>query len=141
VETVPRVDCFLIADSAQVADGKLYVLGGGWERLTVQQVPVTRTVEIATRIIVAWTETNRPLTFELQLVTEDGEALLNPAATPSVTVGRPVHLREGSDQAVPLVLKVNGVALKQAGRYVFTLSYDGEVVARTAFEVVVGKRR
>jgi len=138
---VPRVDCFLIADSAQVAEGKLYVLGGGWQRLTVQQVPVTRTVEIATRIIVAWTETNRPLTFELQLVTEDGEALLNPAATPSVTVGRPVHLREGSDQTVPLVLEVSGVSLKQAGQYVFTLSYEGEEVARTAFEVVVGKRR
>ena len=138
---MPRVDCFLTADAAQVAEGKLYVLGGGWERLTVQQVPVTRTVELATRIIVAWTETNRPLQFALQLVTEDGEALLNPAATPSVTVGRPVHLREGSDQAVPLVLKVNGVALKQAGRYAFTLSYEGEELARTAFEVVVGKRR
>jgi hypothetical protein len=138
---VPRVDCFLIADAAQVAEGKFYILGGGWERLTVPQLPVTRTVEIATRVIVAWTETNRPLTFELQLMTEDGEALLNPAATPSVTVGRPVHLREGSDQAVPLVLKVNGVSLKQAGRYAFTLTYEGEEVARTAFEVVVGKRR
>jgi hypothetical protein len=138
---VPRIDCFLIADSAQVADGKLYVLGGGWERLTVPNIPVSRNIDIATRVIVSWTETNRPLTFELQLVTEDGEALLNPAATPSVTVGRPVHLREGSDQAVPLVLKVNGVSLKQAGRYAFILTYGGEEVARTAFEVVIGKRR
>lgn len=138
---MPRVDCFLIADAAQVVDGKLYVLGGGWERLTVQQLPVTRTIEIATRVIVPWTETNRQLTFQLELVTEDGEALLNPAATPSVTVGRPVHLREGSDQAVPLVLKVGGVSIKNAGRFVFTLSYDGGELARTAFEVLVGKRR
>lgn len=138
---MPRIDCFLIADSAQVADGKLFVLGGGWERLTVQQLPTSRNIDIATRVIVSWTETNRPLGFELQLVTEDGEALLNPAATPSVTVGRPVHLREGSDQSVPLVLKVNGVSLKQAGRYAFILTYGGEEVARTAFEVVVGKRR
>jgi hypothetical protein len=138
---VPRVDCFLLADAAQVAEGKLFVLGGGWERLTVPQLPVTRAIEIATRVIVAWTETNRPLAFELQLVTEDGEAMLNPPAAPSVTVGRPVHLREGSDQAIPLVLKVNGVSLQEAGRYVFTLSYEGEELARTAFEVVVGKRR
>jgi Family of unknown function (DUF6941) len=138
---VPRIDCFLIADSAQVADGKLFVLGGGWERLTVQTVPVSRNIDIATRVIVSWTETNRPLAFELQLVTEDGEALLNPPATPSVTVGRPVHLREGSDQAVPLVLKVTGVSLKQAGRYAFILTYGGEEVARTAFEVILGKRR
>lgn len=138
---MPRVDCFLIADSAQVADGKLFILGGGWERLTVQNLPVNRNIDIATRIVVSWTETNRPLSFELQLVTEDGEALLSPPATPSVTVGRPVHLRDGSDQAVPLVLKVNGVSLKQAGRYAFILTFEGEEVARTAFEVIVGKRR
>lgn len=139
--TVPRIDCFLIADSAQIADGKLFILGGGWERLTVQSLPVTRSMDLATRVIVPWTETNQPLTFELQLVTEDGEGLLNSPATPSVTVGRPAHLREGSDQSVPLVLKVNGVSLKAAGRYAFILSFGGEEVARTAFEVVVGKRR
>jgi hypothetical protein len=33
------------------------------------------------------------------------------------------------------------VNLKQAGRYVFTLNFDGEEVARMAFEVVVGKQR
>lgn len=124
-----------------MVDGKLYLLGGGWERLTVPQVPVNRTIEIATRVIVSWTETNRPLSFQVQLVTEDGEALLEPPPSPAVTVGRPVHLREGSDQAVPLVLKVNGVSLKNAGRYAFTLSYEGEELARTAFEVVIGKRR
>jgi hypothetical protein len=131
----------LVADAVQVVDGKLYMLGGGWERLTVQQMPVTRTIEIATRVVVAWTETNRKLGFQLQLVNEDGETFINPPATPSVTVGRPVHLREGSDQAVPLVLKVNGVSLKDPGRYVFILSYDGEEIARTAFEVILGKRR
>jgi hypothetical protein len=131
----------MVADAAQVVDGKLYVLGGGWERLSVQQLPVTRTIEIATRVVVAWTETNRKLTFQLQLVSEDGETLINPAATPTVTVGRPAHLREGSDQAVPLVLKVSGVAIKDPGRYVFVLTYEGEEIARTAFEVILGKRR
>ena len=137
---MPRVDCFLLADAAQVADGKLYVLGGGWERLTVPQLPLSRALEVAVRVIVPWTETNRPLRFEVQLETEDGEPLLDPAPKPEITVGRPVHLREGSEQAVPFVLKIGGVQLKQPGRYVLTLRYDEEVVARTAFEVALKKR-
>lgn len=137
---MPRVDCFLLADAAQVADGKLYILGGGWERLVVPQLPVTRQVELAVRVIVPWTETNRPLHFEVQLESEDGELLLDPPGKPEITVGRPVHLREGSEQAVPFVMKIGGVTLKQAGRYAFTLRYEGEELARTAFEVVLKQR-
>ena len=30
-----EVDWLILADSAQVTGGKLYMLGGGWDRLTV----------------------------------------------------------------------------------------------------------
>ncbi len=56
---MPRVDCFLLVDSAQVANGKLYILGGGWARLTASSFPVTRSFETAIRVVVPWTETNR----------------------------------------------------------------------------------
>jgi hypothetical protein len=134
---VARVDCFLLADSAQVANGKLYMLGGGWARLTVPQVPDTRPFEIAVRVIVSWTETNRPLHFHLQLENEDGETLLNPPVRAQCSVGRPVHLREGTDQVVPFTFKLNSVTIAKPGRYAFTLEHEGETVARTAFDVVV----
>ncbi len=136
---MPRVDCFLLADAAQVAEGKLYILGGGWERLATPQLPVTRSFDLAVRVIVPWIETNRPLHFTVQLETEDGVALLDPPAKPVVNVGRPVHLREGSEQAVPFVLKVSNVQLREPGRYVFTLRYEDEELARTAFDLAVKK--
>ncbi len=137
---MPRVDCFLLADAVQVVDGKLYILGGGWDHLTAPQFPVARQVELAVRVIVAWTETNRPLQFEVQLETEDGEALLHPAAQAEIAVGRPIHLREGSEQAVPFVMKMAGVPLRYPGRYVFVLRLAGEELARTAFEVALVRR-
>src|SRR5660397_182444 len=33
------LDYLLVADGAQVVGGKLYLLGGGWDRLTVPQLP------------------------------------------------------------------------------------------------------
>ena len=132
-----RVDCFLLADAAQVVNGKLYILGGGWARLTVPSVPDTRPFELAVRVVVPWTETNRPLHFQLQLETEDGEQLLDPPVKAQCSVGRPVHLKEGTDQVVPFTIRLNAVTLAKPGRYAFTLEHEGSEVARTAFDVVV----
>jgi Family of unknown function (DUF6941) len=136
---VPRVDCFLLVDAAQVANGKLYILGGGWARLTTPKLPLVRPFELAVRVVVPWTETNRPLSFELQIETEDGESLLDPAVRADISVGRPVQLKEGTDQVVPLSLRLGSVTLEKAGRYAFILRHEGEEYARTAFDLVQGK--
>ncbi|CAN5735948.1 hypothetical protein BH23CHL4_BH23CHL4_27670 [soil metagenome] len=133
---MPRVDCFLLADAAQVANGKLFILGGGWARLTADALPVARAYELAVRVVVPWNETNRKLSFELQMVDEDGKHLLSPAVRADISVGRPVQLKEGTDQVVPLTLRLPNVRLESEGRYAFTLSHEGKEVARTAFDLV-----
>ena len=133
---MPRVDCFLLADAAQVANGKLFVLGGGWARLTADVLPVSRAYELAVRVVVPWTETNRKLSFDLQMVDEDGKHLLDPVVRAEISVGRPVQLKEGTDQVVPLTLRLPNVRLEKEGRYAFTLSHEGEEVARTAFDLM-----
>jgi hypothetical protein len=141
---MPRVDCFLLADAAQVANGKLFILGGGWARLTAESLPVTRAYELAVRVIVPWTETNRKLSFELQLVDEDGKHLLDPSVRADISVGRPVQLKEGTDQVVPLTLRLPSVRLEREGRYAFTLSFEGSEMARVAFDLAAkpsGSRR
>jgi hypothetical protein len=134
---MPRVDCFLLADAVQVANGKLFILGGGWARLTAESLPVVRSYELAVRVVVPWTETNRKLSFELQMVDEDGKTLLDPVVRADISVGRPVQLKEGTDQVVPLTLRLPSVRLEREGRFAFTLTFEGEEVARTAFDLVV----
>jgi len=134
---MPRVDCFLLADAVQVANGKLFILGGGWARLTVESLPVSRPFELAVRVVVPWNETNRKLPFELQMIDEDGQGLLEQVVRADISVGRPVQLKEGTDQVVPLTLRLPNVKLEREGRYAFTLNFSGEEVARTAFDLVL----
>jgi hypothetical protein len=136
---VPSVDCFLLVDSAQVANGKLFILGGGWARLTTTQIPVTRTFETAIRVVVPWTETNRPHPLELQVENEDGQTLLETPVKAEIRVGRPAQLKDGTDQVVPLALRVGPVTLEREGRYALILRYEGEVTARTAFDLVLSR--
>lgn len=133
---MPSVDCFLLVDSAQVANGKLFILGGGWARLTSSQIPVTRTFETAIRVVVPWTETNRPHALELQVENEDGQALLETPVKAEIRVGRPAQLKDGTDQVVPLALRVGPVTLEREGRYALIIRCEGEETARTAFDLV-----
>lgn len=130
-----EVDCFLLADAAQVANGKLFVLGGGWSRLTVPAVPHTRSFEMAVRVVIPWTETNQKHSFEVVLRNEDGWSLFEKPVKADVSVGRPVSLKEGSDQSVPFVIRLPSVTLEQFGRYVFEIQHKGEALARTSFEL------
>lgn len=136
---MPRVDCLLLVDSAQVANGKLYILGGGWARLTSAQAPVTRSFETAVRVVVPWTETNRPHVLELQLENEDGQALLSQPVKAEIRVGRPASLKDGTDQVVPLALRLGPVTLEREGRYAIIVRNEGEEVARTAFDLAINR--
>lgn len=126
----------MLADAAQVSGGKLFILGGGWTRLPTPTFPLQRPFDLAIRVIVPWTETNRKLTFELQMVDEDGKSMLDNAVRAEISVGRPVTIKDGSDQVVPLTLRLPSVKLAKAGRYAFVLSHEDEEVARTAFDLV-----
>ncbi len=48
----------LLCDAAQVADGKLYVLGGGWSLIGPDPTPSA----VAIKVDVDWTEVDRTIT-------------------------------------------------------------------------------
>src|SRR5439155_10839618 len=58
----------LLCDAAQVADGKLYVLGGGWSITGPDPAPSA----IAVKIEVGWHEADESHHWELFLVDADG---------------------------------------------------------------------
>ena len=61
----------MLCDSAQVADGKLYILGGGWSMTGPDPVPSA----IALKIDVAWNEAETSHHWELFLEDADGRRL------------------------------------------------------------------
>ena len=119
----------LLCDAAQVADGKLYVLGGGWSLIGPDPMPSA----IALKIDVEWNEIDQPHHWELFLVDEDGnpviaEGLEGPQAIEGrgdVEVGRPVAVPEGSPVDVALALNFGPLPLASGARYRWNLVIDG----------------
>ena len=62
----------LLCDAAQVADGKLYILGGGWSMTGPDPVPSA----VALKIDVDWHEAETSHHWELFLEDADGQPVL-----------------------------------------------------------------
>ncbi|MDB4894506.1 MAG: hypothetical protein JWN15_768 [Firmicutes bacterium] len=116
----------LLADAAQAAEGKLFILGGGWSVTGPSPVPSA----MAIKIEVPWNEANRKHKWLLSLVDSDGQPVL--AQTPTgegpievggeFEVGRP----PGAPLDLPLAINFGLLPLRPASRFVWRLSIDGE---------------
>ncbi len=120
----------MLCDSAQCADGKLYILGGGWSVVGPDPIPSA----IAIKLDVDWTETGRH-SWRLSLVDEDGQPVLvdTPNGTHPMGVGgefvaeRPVGVAAGSPIDVALAVNFGPLPLEPSKRYAWSLTIDDEV--------------
>src|SRR5215510_6036406 len=100
----------LLADFAQVSDGKLNVIGGGWSMTGPQPVPFG----IAILIRVPWDQANHRHVMRLVLIdadgapvtveTEDGTEPLVFFDDVEFEVGRPAGVKPGTPLDLPLAV-------------------------------------
>jgi hypothetical protein len=119
----------MLCDSAQVADGKLFILGAGWSMVGPDPAPSA----IAMKIDVDWNEADPVHHWELFLVDEDGQPAL--AETIEGTqpievrgdfqVARPAGVAEGTPIDVALAVNFGPLPLRPATRYTWRLTIDG----------------
>ncbi len=127
----------LIADSAQVADRKLYILGGGISVLPPKPSPVA----VAMIIRVPWDQANMRHSWALELLDEDyapvmvGDRPLLVAG--EFEAGRPAGIRPGVPLDVPVAINFAALPVKPGARYTFRLSIDdtAEPEWRASFSV------
>jgi hypothetical protein len=120
----------LLADSAQAVEGKLYILGGGWNITG----PDPTASAIAVYIEVPWDLTNMRHQWKLELVDSDGQPILVPTPMgeqPLVLqgefeVGRPAGVTPGTGLGVPLAINLGPIPLASAGRFEWRLTIDGQ---------------
>jgi len=136
-----RVTSFLLADAAQEVGGKLYVIGGGWNIITaVQPPPIShRHLALVALLGIGWNEANEPIEFEINLVHEDGEAVIPEPVRGRLTIGRPPLLPKGAEQLVPLVVNFDDLNFKHLGGYVFTFQVGDKELARAPFHIIAAK--
>ncbi|MBI4318435.1 MAG: hypothetical protein HY675_08085 [Chloroflexi bacterium] len=130
-----EVEWVMTADSAQVVGNKLYVLGGGWDSLTINSVPAQHAMAVAISIKVPWHETNQKHKFAMDVATEDGASLAK--AGGEFDVGRPPGIHPGMSQRLQVTLQL-ALKLEKTGVYSIVVTLDGREAARTLFNVVPG---
>ncbi|MCA9091135.1 MAG: hypothetical protein KDA90_21135 [Planctomycetaceae bacterium] len=68
-----RVETFLLCDVARIQHGKLYIIGGGWERLAVKEIPTKSEFDIAIRILVPRSMLAKPLELKVSFTDDAGD--------------------------------------------------------------------
>ena len=133
------LDYLLVADGADAVGGKLYLLGGGWDRLRVPQLPGPPAVPfaVALGINVPWSLTNRKIGFSVDVLDADGGEV-GQLAGGEFEVGRPPGLRIGTSQRFQITVPAQP-QFNAEGRFVIQCSVDGEVLGHTAIEVTAAQ--
>ena len=131
-----RLTTAMLADAAQVQGGKLFVLGGGFDTISVRTLPVVhRSLALAMVAEVDPDERHRDLEITIQLVDEDGQDL-DVEARGKLKVGAPPNLPPGATSIVPIVSPFHNIEFPEAKGYAFVIDFEGEELARVRFRVV-----
>lgn len=128
---------FLLADHAAVAEGKLYMNGAGWTLTDATTPPMG----LALLFEVPWDGTNKPVTFTLALVDEDGQAVMQPGLVGEAPVeiqgdfevGRPVGAKHGAPFNAPIAVNIGPLRLTPNTRYEWLVRIDGKKIASASF--------
>lgn len=120
----------MLADAAQVADGKLNILGGGWSVIS-GATPFA----IAMMIEVPWHLSNKKHEFKLEVIDLDGNLVQVEAPDGNSTavvvdgqfeVGRPPGVRNGAMLPFTAAINIGPVPWPAGGSYEWRLSIDGQ---------------
>ncbi|HEY7280611.1 MAG TPA: hypothetical protein VID47_03355 [Actinomycetota bacterium] len=116
------VEYLLLCDAAQVVGAKLYVMGGGWDRVQLSQYPATLPVAIAAGVRVEWTETNRRHKLTIRGLSADADRELFKAEG-EFEVGRPPGTPHGMSQLFQVAMNVP-LQIPEPGSYTVEASID-----------------
>lgn len=120
----------MLADSAQLADGKLYILGGGWSITGPDPTPSA----VAIKLNIDRHEVDRVHHWELVLEDADGRpVLIGDDLQPieirgEFSVGAPNGVPEGTPVDFPIALGLPPLPLSPGSRYQWRLFIDGETL-------------
>jgi hypothetical protein len=126
---MPMRATMLLADSAQTAEGKLYILGAGWNIMGLGSPSA-----IAVHIYVPWDLTNTEHKWRLELLDSDGQPVAVPGPVEeqpiilegAFEIGRPPGVPRGTEQGVSVAVNLGPLPLVPGGRYEWRLWINGE---------------
>jgi len=126
----------LLCDAAQVADGKLYVLGGGWSVCG----PGPFLHGLAIKVEVPWNAANQKHKLTAELIHQDGSFVSIGEPPEEVKfgtdfeVGRPAGLLPATPLDIPLAVNFGPMELPPGEMYAWRISVNGNEIERVNFQ-------
>ncbi len=124
-------DFLILADRAEAVNGKLYMVGGGWDRVAIADTPGPADFDVAAGVLVGYNETNQAHHLALILENDDNQTVLGPIAA-QFELGRPPGMKQGQSQRFQLVIR-GPFPIPKPGAYNWVLVLNGERRKTTAF--------
>ena len=128
------IEFLMLSDHAEVANGKLYMMGGGYDRRYISDIKAPVTLTSVVSVLVPWNLTNQTHSVKLRLETEDG-ATLGQEVQGNLTVGRSVQAISGQLFRVMAVINFT-LTLPQLGAYRVVATLDSGDSKDTTFYAV-----
>lgn len=125
----------LLCDAAQVADGKLFVIGGGWTLCG----PGAFTHALALKIEVPWDRSNERHSMRGILLNEDGDAVRVGEPSQDVVfesdfeVGRPPGLPAGTPLDLLFAINFGPLELAANSGFMWSIVVNDEELTRARF--------
>ena len=133
LETV-TIEFLMLSDHAEVVSGKLYMMGGGYDRRYISDIKAPVALRTVVSVLVPWNLTNQTHSVKLRLETEDGDTL-GQEVQGNLNVGRSVQAISGQMFRVMAVINFT-LTLPQLGAYRIIATLDnGESKATTFYAV------
>lgn len=128
-----EIKVLLLADRAEVSQGKLYIMGGAFETVFAATLPAPLQFGVALVLAIPWNETNEEHHAQLTIENTDGQQVgqLNL----SFTTGRPPFLGRGEEQRVPVAVPQINATVPAFGLYLMKSTVDGRPGPRVPFHV------
>ena len=128
----PKVDFVILADRAEAVNGKLYMMGGGWDRMWVADFAQPQSISMAIGILVPWNATNQPHHLTIRMESQDAIELATLGL--NFNAGRPATLGQAESQRITLAFQA-AIPLPGPGTYVIKALINDVESKQTVFYV------
>jgi hypothetical protein len=119
------IEYLFLADHAESLNGKLYVMGGGWDQLTTPDLSGPVRLSIACGVQVPWNETDDDHTLSLVVEDSDGNPVA-PALQVGIKTGRSPTMVRGSSAHVTFAVQA-ALPFPGPGTFVAVATVDDRV--------------
>ena len=130
-----ELDFIILADHAEILNGKTYIMGGAWNQYAVVDTSQHLIFAVVIGLIVNWHGTNKNHIIDVSIEDEDGN-IIGETHKATLTVGRSVHAIEGQSFRVSLALRQQ-LLLPKIGTYRVVASTGGKTKTATFFTTMM----